>query len=186
MNQEIFLYINSFVGKNYYLDKIGINAGEYLVYMLVALVIYMYFVLHKKNETIFAFISMIIALLINQLVGLVYFHNRPFMDNVGVTIKTHVADSSFPSDHTTFMFAIIWSLLLFKSTRKIAIICLPFGIIGAFARVFEGVHYPFDIVGGVVVGLVSSIIVYKLRYRLTIINNVIFKIEKKLFGFLHD
>ncbi len=181
MNQELFLYINAFAGKNQYLDAIGIGLGEYFPYLLITLVVYLYFVMQHKNETIFAFLSTILALSISRIIGLLYFHNRPFMDNIGVTLKEHIADSSFPSDHTTFVFAVIGALLLFKSTRKIGAILLPFGIISSFLRVFEGVHYPLDIVAGIVVGVMSALIVYQLRYRLFVINGVILKIEKMLF-----
>ncbi|SFV85266.1 Bacitracin transport permease protein BCRC [hydrothermal vent metagenome] len=174
LNRDLFLYINTFAGKNTYLDAIGVGFGEYFLYVLIAFVVYIYFVMKNKNEAIFAFLSVVLALLINYIIGLVYFHNRPFMDGIGVTLKTHVADSSFPSDHTTFIFAIISSLLLFKPTRKIAAILLPFGIISSFARVFEGVHYPLDIVGAIIVGLISALIIYKIKYR---INCDIFKIK---------
>ncbi|MBA5249598.1 MAG: undecaprenyl-diphosphatase, partial [Gammaproteobacteria bacterium] len=177
LNQELFLYINAFAGKNAYLDAIGIGFGEYFPYLLITLMVYLYFVIKNHNEVMVAFLSTVFALSINYIIGLMYFHNRPFMDNIGITLKTHTADSSFPSDHTTFVFAIISALLLFKSTRKIAAILLPFGVISSFARVFEGIHYPLDIVSGLVVGFVSAVIVYNLRHR---INHAFTKLEKKI------
>ncbi|BAS68186.1 MAG: undecaprenyl-diphosphatase [Gammaproteobacteria bacterium] len=180
-NQDLFLFLNAFTGKNTYLDQIILGFGEVTPYAFIVLIIGLFFFTKRKNEAIFSTFSTVLALSISKIIGLLYFHNRPFMDHIGTTLKAHALDSSLPSDHTTLIFAILSTLLLFKSTRKIALISLPIGIIGSFARVFEGIHYPLDIIAGIAVGLLSAVIVYQSRERLIIINDIIFKVEKFIF-----
>jgi membrane-associated phospholipid phosphatase len=45
-------------------------------------------------------------LAINQAIGLVWQHPRPFMAGIGHAWISHATDSSFPSDHTTVSFGV--------------------------------------------------------------------------------
>jgi undecaprenyl-diphosphatase len=175
-NQSLFLFINSYAGKNNFLDAIAVVLGNYLPFIFIGIEVYLYFVIKKREEALYAFYSMLLALLINQIIALVYFHNRPFMDGIGKVITYHFSDNSFPSDHTSFMLAIAWSLFLSKSTKKLGLILISMGIVGASFRIFIGVHYPFDILGGISVGLLSSIIILTIKEKLIPINQYIFKL----------
>jgi len=98
------------------------------------------------------------------------------MDNLGETIINHVPETSFPSDHTTFMLSISITLLLLKETRKTGIILSILGIVGGLARVLCGIHYPFDIVGSAIVAVMAGVIIVLLESKLTKINQYIFSI----------
>ena len=87
------------------------------------------------NLEIFAFYSVVLAIIISKTIGVFYYHNRPFVDNLGVQLIKHKADSSFPSDHTTFLFAIAFSYLFFK-VKKLAVISLILAFLGGIARVY--------------------------------------------------
>jgi len=142
----------------------------------------LYFIFKKKNIAIFAFFSMVLALGINQVIGLFYFHNRPFMDGLGTTLVHHVAESSFPSDHTTFMFGIAIFIYVSMKNKILGQILLVLALIGGMSRVFIGVHYPFDIMGSIITATIASMIIYRFHDKLQAINNIIFKIENKIFN----
>ena len=180
MNETLFLYINSFAGNNHILDLFFIISAKAMPYIFIGIEVWLYFIAKRKTEAIFAFYSVVIGLFISQIIGIFYFHNRPFMDNLGVQLIHHQAENSFPSDHTTFLFAIAFSYLFFK-LKKLAVISLILAFLGGIARVYVGVHYPFDIMGGIFVGFVASFIVFLLKDRLEFANEIIFKIEKKIF-----
>jgi len=182
LNQSLFLKINSFVGNNSIIDFLVVACGEYMPYLFILIEVLLYFVFKKKNIAIFAFMSMVLALAINQIIGMFYFHNRPFVDGLGTTLVKHVPDSSFPSDHTAFMFGIAIYILLSMDDKLFGRVLLLLAFIGGVARVFIGVHYPFDILGSIVTATIASLIIYKLQDKLQPINNFIFKIENKIFG----
>ena len=173
--------INQYAGANALLDNIAIFLAEYSPYLFIAVEVYLYFIARKRNEALLAFYSILLALSINQIIGLFYFHNRPFMDGLGITIFQHVQENSFPSDHTTFMLAIAFSLLLSPRTRKVGLLLIIVGIIGGSCRVFIGIHYPFDIMGSILIGAVSAIIIQLLSQRVKFIDQFIFKLEDKIF-----
>jgi len=181
MNKELFLYLNSFAHYSNLLDFIVIAFAQYTPFIFIIIEIYIYFFKRLKIEAIFAFYSMLIALFINQIIGLFYFHNRPFMDNIGVVLKSHVAESSFPSDHTTFMFAILFSFLFYKKTKKYILFLFILALIGGFARVIIGVHYPYDIFGGILTGFVGALIIYLTKDKFKKLNKIILKVESIIF-----
>ena len=63
-------------------------------------------------------------------------------------------DPSFPSDHSTAAFAIAFAV--FFLSRKVGIGFLVAATMVALSRVFVGLHYPSDVVAGVLIGAGSA------------------------------
>ena len=179
-NQNIFLEINNLAGKSHLLDLIMKMAAEYLPYLFIGLLFYLWFS-ERKNEALYAGYATTLGVLTNQLIGLFYFHPRPFMDHLGTTLLSHKPDSSFPSDHTTFTLSIALMLITFKTTRAIGIITTFLALWCGIARVYAGVHYPFDILGSIVVSIIAVMIIAMLKSRLIAINKLIISVWYKTF-----
>ena len=72
---------------------------------------------------------------------------------------------SFPSGHaaTSFAGAVILGYLFRRALPGL----LALAVLVAFSRVYVGVHYPLDILGGAVIGaLVAFLVIAALRLRL--------------------
>ncbi len=69
-----------------------------------------------------------------------------------VQLISHPDDASFPSDHLTFAFAVVAALYPVLG-RTLWLWCL-LGVLIGLARVFVGVHYPSDVLGGAILGAV--------------------------------
>ena len=65
------------------------------------------------------------------------------------------ADYSFPSGHTAASFAAV-AALYFAGARKWWKITLPLAILMAFSRMYLSVHYPTDVLGGLIIGLLCG------------------------------
>jgi undecaprenyl-diphosphatase len=78
------------------------------------------------------------------------------MIGLGHTLIPHVADSSFPSDHLTLWWAVAFSFLLQRGHRSIGIGLALLGVPIAWARIYLGVHFPFDMFGAISVALLSA------------------------------
>lgn len=61
-------------------------------------------------------------------------------------------DFSFPSGHTAASFASVTALWL-AGKKQWALAALLLGVLIAFSRMYLFVHYPTDILGGVLVGV---------------------------------
>ncbi|MGJ8524409.1 putative undecaprenyl-diphosphatase YbjG [Halomonadaceae bacterium LMG 33818] len=103
------------------------------------------------------------ALLINALIAHFWFSPRPFMIPIGHTFLHHRPDASFPSDHMTIVMTVAFSLIYQWETRKLGIGIALLGLLIGWSRVFLGVHFPMDMVGGTVVALISSALAYRLN-----------------------
>ncbi len=100
--------------------------------------------------------SALSGLFANQLIALVWQHPRPFMIGLGNTLIPHVADSSFPSDHLTLLWAVAFSLLMQGRSRRVGLALALLGIPMAWARIYLGVHFPLDMAGAALVALLSA------------------------------
>ena len=70
------------------------------------------------------------------------------------------ATASFPSSHTTLAFAMLGIVLKTISNKLITIPVIFLGCLIAFSRLYLSVHYPTDVLGGIVIGLGSALTVY--------------------------
>jgi len=181
LNQNIFLSINSYAQKSHLLDSVMVVVAEYMPYLFIGLLFYLWFK-NKKAEALYAGYATTLGVGINLIIGFFYFHNRPFMDNLGVALLSHKPENSFPSDHTTFTVSIALMLLSFKSTRAIGVIATFLALWCGVARVYSGVHYPFDILGSIVVSIMAVVIITMLKIRLAVVNEFIISTWYKTLG----
>ena len=106
---------------------------------------------HARGLMLQAAVSGLIALLLNQMIGLVWQQPRPFMIGLGHTFIAHAADSSFPSDHLTLLWAVAFSLRLNQRTEAVGFMLALLGLPMAWARIYLGVHFPMDMLGAALV-----------------------------------
>lgn len=184
LNIALFHMINQYAGLNPLADNIGILTAQYMPLLFVIALIYLWIKkgTTTKNIVLYSIYAAILGLIINYIIGQFYFHPRPFMIPVGTTLFHYPAETSFPSDHTTFMLSIAFLMSYFKETRKISLILVILGLIGGFSRVFAGVHFPLDIIGSLGVSIIASLTVYYLKDSLTSLNRKIEVLYSKIAG----
>ena len=182
LNMALFHMINQYAGLNPLVDTFAILAAQYMPLIFVMVLIWLWIKkgTTTKNIVLYSIYTAIFGLIINYIIGQFYFHPRPFMIPVGTTLFHYPAETSFPSDHTTFMLSIALMISYFKETRKIGAILAILGLIGGFSRVFAGVHFPLDITGSIGVSIIASLTIYYLKDNLTSLNIKIEGIYSKI------
>ncbi len=71
---------------------------------------------------------------------------------------------SFPSGHTTFFITL--ATVMYFHNKKLGIILFVLGLIVGSLRVYFGLHYWIDIIGGVVLGVTIGYISHKIFVKL--------------------
>ena len=104
------------------------------------------------------------ALLVNVFLKVVIARPRPYADvesfyyPLWVMLGQHMeSDMSFPSGHTNVAFAAMVPVFLLGN-KKVSWLALIFGILMGISRVYLVVHYPTDIIGGLITGTISGML----------------------------
>lgn len=133
------------------------NAG--IIWIVLAVVL---LILPKTRKTgiIVAAALLMDLILCNLILKNLVARVRPYDVNTAIAILIKKPlDFSFPSGHTAASFAAMTALFLAKM-KKAWIAALVLAVLIAFSRLYFYVHYPTDVLGGAVVGILSGIIGY--------------------------
>lgn len=133
------------------------NAG--IIWIVLAVVL---LILPKTRKTgiIVAAALLMDLILCNLILKNLVARVRPYDVNTAIAILIKKPlDFSFPSGHTAASFAAMTALFLAKM-KKAWIAALILAVLIAFSRLYFYVHYPTDVLGGAVVGILSGIIGY--------------------------
>ena len=184
LNFTIFHLINQFAGLNPITDAIGALVANYMPVVIILGLAYLWIRKEKSVHDIilYAIYAAIIGLVLNIIIGMIYFHPRPFMIPTGTLLIPFTPETSFPSDHTTMMASLGIMLIYFKETRIYGVVFLLLGFIGGLARIFSGVHFPMDILGSFIVSFIVTFLVYQFRDKFNPINNLITESYSKFIG----
>jgi undecaprenyl-diphosphatase len=135
------------------------SKAEYVFYLGV--VVY-WFTRQEANRRMVAqaLLSACIALACSGILGHLFYRDRPFVTYSVIQLIPHPANASFPSDHATAAFVIATSIWI--SRRRDGKVWLVLAACIAFSRVWAGVHYPADVIGGAIIGIAAAVIVNQL------------------------
>lgn len=98
--------------------------------------------------------ALIIGLAISWLIGLIAPHDRPFMLGIGTNFLDHKPTPSFPSNHGTIVFTFVFAFLFWLRTWVGLLMLVP-AIMIAWSRIYLGVHWPLDMVGAFILGIIA-------------------------------
>lgn len=160
---RLFRFLNNLAGGSPVADQIFIILAEYTIFLMIAgLALFVHRHKTEAREAFFIIVKITVAGLVGRFVlttltRIFYFRNRPFVDAVVNQLVAHNrAEASFPSGHATFMF--ICAILLFKKNRAWGAVYFFLALVSSAARVIVGVHYPFDVVGGMLTATVAVLL----------------------------
>lgn len=184
LNIEIFKWIHAGAGTRPVVDGLAVFFGEGGPYFLAVLFAVLWFFVdeNKKTALLEATEAAVVGLLINQLIGLLYFHPRPYMVGLCTPLFPHGPETSFPSDHATLLFTAAFYLLFARRWTACGAPLLVIALLTAWGRVYGGIHFPFDMAGSLVVGLISVGLMSLLVKRLHPLNGKLIRIADQLRG----
>jgi undecaprenyl-diphosphatase len=162
-------------------DGIAIFFAKAGPYLLMLSFIIGWFLLENNEKSILieATEASLVGLFLNQLIGVLYFHPRPYMVGLCIPLIPHAPETSFPSDHGTLLFAASIYLLISKRCHFQGLVLLFVAFMVAWGRVYCGIHFPFDMLGSLAVEILSAFLILKLKSYLSPLNERVVYIYEK-------
>ena len=184
------LYIQEYIRSDFLnpIMKVLTHSGDKGI-LLIVLILAFLIIPRTRAIGIMSTISIVIeALLNNVLLKNLIARTRPYDEIEGlINLVGRQSDYSFPSDDTGAAFAVAGAMIVvalfglpmiektgeFKredpslTFKLISVILIMYATLLAFSRMYVGVHYPTDVLCGLLLGLGSSAVAY-LIYQVAI------------------
>ncbi|MDP3052471.1 MAG: phosphatase PAP2 family protein [bacterium] len=161
----IFQAFHNLANKSNFFDGLIVFLAGYLQYVLLALAIFLLLAKIKDWRhqlyivSVFLLSAIISRGLITEIIRFFYHRLRPFLA-LNLTPLVKDFSGSFPSGHMTLYFAL--ALTIFLISRKWTWFFVASVILMGLARIAAGVHWPSDIIGGILIAIISYFIVKKI------------------------
>jgi len=162
LNQTLFLAINATPASPQWLLAFATFLARDLIAIVPLLIVALWLwgprdhVTSQRVLVLKTGIALLYALAISWCLGSLFPHPRPFTLGIGHQFLEHAPDYSYPSDHGTTIFTFALAFLSWHRRWSGAIL-LVIGAAIAWSRVYLGVHWPMDMLGGLLVGMLGCL-----------------------------
>ncbi len=130
-----------------------------------------------RLEALAGAVAAVVALLINHVLGLLWYEPRPYLSSYHVPLLAAAAHgNSFPSDHLAFGGAIVATLWV-TQRRWLSLLSLLVMAGVGWARVLAGIHWPLDVLAGLGLGLVVGTVIGAIAYSMPGLGELLEKVR---------
>lgn len=175
-DHPITLFCNQFVGKSRILDQVIELLSQSHLFsgiLLVTLLWYRWFRDPRDKSRIRLFYGTVVAVLAGilsrVLQHLLPFHTRPlYNQNLKLLFPAGMGPgplsqwNSFPSDHACIYFAL--ATVIYFSNRRLGLLAYLSVFITSSTRIYLGIHYPSDVLGGAILGVLVVAVCQKIPW----------------------
>ena len=88
---------------------------------------------------------------------------RPQFYDTAFIPLVQAINKSFPSGHTSEAFCMATAITLVNRKWYVVIPAYTWAVLVAYSRMYLGVHFPTDIIGGIVLGAGTALVVWKIN-----------------------
>lgn len=166
MDNTIYLTINRFAVHTKYLNNFAKLYADYGIVIYALVILIAWFLARKSNNLrseailIFTVVATLISLGIGQIISHIVARQRPYVFHQHAQVLiSRSSDFTFPSDHATGVAALATGLYFLN--KKLGIAAWLLAVLMAFTRIYVGVHYPSDVLGGLILGACVVTILHK-------------------------
>jgi len=134
------------------------NKGLIWLALLLGLLIYP----KTRKLGMVAGLSFLLCVGVAEVIKNLVMRPRPFLTIAELVPLVKPPQSySFPSVHTVSSFSVAWILLWSQEGKAVRYTVFAFALLMAFSRLYVGVHYPSDVLTGILLAFLGSYAVWR-------------------------
>lgn len=166
-DKELFLYLNSFY--NDFFDTIMLMVTRKETWVPLYFIIVFFFIKNYRSKAVLILLFMALAIFASDQISVFIKENvqrlrpvyEPEIDHLVHNVLRKGGLYGFVSSHAANSFVIlVFTSKIFKN-RKYFLLLLFWAVLVSYSRIYSGVHYPLDILGGAILGWFLGVVSYK-------------------------
>jgi undecaprenyl-diphosphatase len=168
-DENLFLWINGLAGNIAFVDEVfkGLANDYFFIVSACLVLLFLWFGTRGTGQRERNQLGVIVASAgMGIATGFVSMSNsfldrpRPFTELPTNLLFYQPTDPSFPANSAAVIFAIAVAVLLVN--KRAGAVLLGLAILHTFSRIYVGIHYPLDILGGAALGTLVALLVFGL------------------------
>ena len=162
LNYELFYLLNATPASPEWMIDLATFIAKDVISIVPALAVILWLwgprtqVTAQRHLVIKMAMAIGVSVLASYVLGHAFPHDRPFVDRVGYNFLHHAPDDSFPSDHGTVIFTFALAFLCWHRLWSGSLL-MVLAVVIAWSRVYLGVHWPLDMLGGLLAGMIGCL-----------------------------
>jgi len=167
-DKELFLFLNSFHSD--FWDTIMLMVTRKETWIPFYGIIIYFFIRNYRSKSILIFLFLALTILASDQISVLLKDafqrlrpvHEPVIEHLVHNVLRKGGMYGFVSSHAANSFAIfVFTMLLFKN-RSYSFLLFFWAVLVSYSRIYSGVHYPLDILGGAFLGLILGFAIYKI------------------------
>ena len=187
IEEQLFRAINSLAGQSPLVDNFMIVMSSGTTWVFIGLAILVVVLSLKSEKLVALFLAAVSALALTDLVSFrivkpLFARERPcwLLEHVKLVVTQCGGSYGFTSNHAANAFAVWMMIALVCGMRSsLSLISITLATMVAISRVYLGVHFVGDIIGGAFLGIVIGLVANRLGLQLWST-----KISRRLIGYI--
>ncbi len=168
LDKELFLYLNSF--HTSFWDTIMLMITRKETWIPLYLSIVYFFIKNYRSKSVLILLFLVLTVVASDQISVLIKESvqrlrpvyEPSIEHLVHNVFRKGGLHGFVSSHAANMFAIFgFTSLIFKN-RSYLFLMLFWAVVISYSRIYAGVHYPLDILGGAILGWLIAFVMFKL------------------------
>ena len=169
LDQQIFIFLNSL--NSPFWDDIMYNISEKYIWIPFYLFLIMLVVDRYKKKAVWIILFTIASVSLADMVSVNLFKevferlrpcHEPALQDIVHLVNNHCGGKfGFVSSHASNTFALAVFLAFFLGKRSMVVMIITWAIVVSYSRIYLGVHYPGDVLGGALLGSLIAALLFQ-------------------------